>query len=233
MPIPDWAVTPALIAEIQQQQTQGFIAPRPSEHVIERISYFKSADRPGEVYKARPGTWLPDTDPDYISWSQQDWAKNLSFATMDDLVDHLEKSFVKHKIKTVARLKAKITKAIAKKLDAVTDGGVTVGGKQYKTAPDDRENISGVVPQASLARQSGVPDGELRWHGGAEDFTFTAADDTETPMDIAAVIGLGMAALNHKQLAIRNAKSLKQAVQTATTLAQLQAIDINAGWPAN
>ncbi len=88
--------------------------------------------------------------------------------------------------------------------------GFEFGGKVFQSRVQDRENIMGAVVLASAALTiGGKKPGDLRWHGGAEDFQFIAADNSRVPMDAPTVIGLGQAAAEQKSALTFAASDLK------------------------
>jgi hypothetical protein len=83
--------------------------------------------------------------------------------------------------------------------DRRTVAGFTFGGNRFQSRPQDRENIMGAFALAAAALTvGGKQPGDLRWHGGEEDFVFIAEDDSRVPMDAVTVLGLGQAAAKQK-----------------------------------
>lgn len=70
---------------------------------------------------------------------------------------------------------------------------VTFAGTVFDVPDATRLTLS--VGLANAAIVAGVQAGDLRWHGGPEDFTWLAADGTAVPMDAPTVIAFARAAL--------------------------------------
>lgn len=87
--------------------------------------------------------------------------------------------------------------------------GFTFNGVLFQSRPEDLENIAGASTSALGAKVAGSPVGDYRWHGGASDFVWIAADNTEIAMDAHDVFALGKAAMAHKQDHIFASKALK------------------------
>lgn len=95
--------------------------------------------------------------------------------------------------------------------DRRISGGFIFAGVEYQSRSEDRENIAGAATAALGAIMAGAQPGDLRWHGGAEDFAWIAADNTMHTMDAQTVYAFGQAAMAHKQAHIFAARTLKDA----------------------
>jgi hypothetical protein len=94
--------------------------------------------------------------------------------------------------------------------DRRTDEGFTFNGTVFQSRPADRENIAGAYSSAQTAILiGGAQVGDLRWHGGATDFVWIAADDSLVTMDAQTMLAFGQAALNHKSAHIFAASAIK------------------------
>lgn len=87
--------------------------------------------------------------------------------------------------------------------------GFVFGGVAYQSRPADRENIMGAATAALGAIVSGALPDDLRWHGGATDFVWIAADNSLTPMDAQTMFVFGQAAMSHKSAHIFAGAALK------------------------
>lgn len=68
-----------------------------------------------------------------------------------------------------------------------------------------------VTSKVDWAERRRLKEVDLRWHGGAEDFAWIAADNSIHAMDAQTVFGLGQAAMAHKQALIFAARAIKDA----------------------
>ena len=107
------------------------------------------------------------------------------------------------------REQEKLITRVNKERDRRIDGGFDFEGFRIQSRPHDRENIAGAYSLALTAKGAGAQPGDLRWHGGQDDFTWTSEDNQEIPMDVETVMALGMAALSHKRDLIKKARALK------------------------
>lgn len=116
-------------------------------------------------------------------------------------------------IKTAEDLEAEDQARLAVQVNAERDrrinGHFTFNGVTYQRRPEDRENLAGAATNALAAITQGAQAGDLRWHGGAEDFVWIAADNSTVPMDAQTMFALGQAAMAHKQSHIFAARALK------------------------
>lgn len=128
-------------------------------------------------------------------------------------------------------IKDRASASVMMKRDDRIASGITFGGKVYQTRPDDRENIAGAAQLALMAVINGAQAGDLRWHGGDEDFVWIAEDNSLTPMDAQTVMAFASAAADMKSACIFHARGLKEAIDAAADEAAVAAVDIEAGWP--
>lgn len=100
--------------------------------------------------------------------------------------------------------------------------GVTFGGKVYSTDTDNLARISIYAARARRAKEDGV----------AFVVAVLAADDSAPNLNRQELLDLEQAIGDRFKLCADNAKSLRQAIAAATTVAEVQAINLAAGWPA-
>lgn len=93
--------------------------------------------------------------------------------------------------------------------DRRINGGFSFAGIFYQSRPSDRENIAGASTASGIAMLTGSEPGDYRWHGGAEDFAWIAADNSTHPMDAPTMFAFGQAAMAHKSAHIFAARALK------------------------
>lgn len=96
--------------------------------------------------------------------------------------------------------------------DRRTVEGFYFGGIKYQSSPEDRENISGASLAALGAIIAGSQVGDYRWHGGASDFEWIAADNSTHKMDAITMFSFGQIAMAHKQALIFAARVIKDMV---------------------
>jgi len=132
----------------------------------------------------------------------------------------------------LADRKAALKDSVMGLRDARIGNGVAFGGHAFQTRPDDRENVQGAAQLAALWIMAGGDPASLRWHGGTSDFAWIDASNALRTMSAATVIDFGKAVAAMKSAAIFNAFAIKAAIDGASSHAALDAIDVNAGWPA-
>lgn len=96
-------------------------------------------------------------------------------------------------------------------------GGVSIGGV---TVPTD-ESMQIKITGARLAAEAD-PSYTVRWKVAPGDFV---------SLDTAAVIGLSNSVRAHIQACYNNEDALSAQINAASTTAELDAVDITAGWP--
>jgi hypothetical protein len=74
----------------------------------------------------------------------------------------------------------------------------TFGGVDYDCEPLSLARITGAATLAGFAMGAGAVAGNLRWHGGADDFTWIAADNSLTTMDAQTCFAFGQTAANNQ-----------------------------------
>ena len=151
-------------------------------------------------YVAAPAKPSFDPDAEYLDWTGSDWAVESLPPPSSDEVD------------------AERDRRIA--------AGFSFGGKDYQSREQDRENISGASVAALAAMMNGAQPADLRWHGGASDFAWIAADNSLTTMDAQTMFAFGQAAMAHKQAHIFAARALKDADPVPLDFTD------DANWPA-
>ncbi len=105
--------------------------------------------------------------------------------------------------------KAELRNLVDIERDRRMAGGIIFNGVKFQTRDGDRENIAGASTLALAAIMAGSQAGNLRWHGGPEDFAWIAADNSLVPMDAQTVIAFGTAVANYKERLYRAARTIK------------------------
>lgn len=106
---------------------------------------------------------------------------------------------------------------LAHKRWQVETGGITASGVAIQT---DRASQS-MVTSAALAAQLG-PEMKIRWKTASGDFV---------ALDAAQIVGIATLVRLHVQNCFGHEADLTALIAAAETVADLDAIDINAGWP--
>lgn len=105
--------------------------------------------------------------------------------------------------------------------DGLINGGCTTPLGRADTDPESRLKISGAVQMALLAQIAGEPFA-VDW---------TMADNTVVAHDGPAMIAMGVAVGAHVAACHAVATGIRAAIETATNQAEIDAVDIAAGYP--
>lgn len=106
--------------------------------------------------------------------------------------------------------------------DEHINAGCNVPGiGRFDTDDTSRGNINGAVTGAMLAAQSGTPF-QVSWK---------LADNTVATIDGAGMVEVGVAVLAYVSACHARAQAFGEAIQAASSMTDLLAIDISAGWP--
>ena len=99
-------------------------------------------------------------------------------------------------------------------------------GRWYDGSDDSIERFGVVAQQITWALMAGTPTETPAIPGGWRD-----VDDVAGPSTIAEIQALLMSHYGHGVLCEQNSQALKTSIDAATTIAELDAIDLAAGWP--
>ncbi|MEM6914002.1 MAG: hypothetical protein AAF511_08490 [Pseudomonadota bacterium] len=109
-----------------------------------------------------------------------------------------------------AEIESRVTN---KQVDAERDrrmkSGFGFAGKVYDFTDDAKADISGASVSALAAIGAGAQPGDLRWHGGSNDFVWIAQDNSLTTMDAQTVFAFGTAAAEHRSAYVFASRALK------------------------
>ena len=82
-------------------------------------------------------------------------------------------------------------------------------GKRYDCDARSLQRITGAAALARFAVVAGAEADDLRWHGGAVDFTWIAADNSLTTMDAQTCLAFGNAAATNQSAHIFAGHAIK------------------------
>ncbi len=130
-----------------------------------------------------------------------------------DLTPLIEMDFLEPaKRATLERVKALREKA--------KDGGIVTSWGPLETDPDSRTNINGAVQMATILG----PQFSIVWR---------MRDNSEVTLNAAQMIQLGLLVGQHVSACQYRKNELDAAIAAAATAAELEAIDLEAGWPGS
>jgi hypothetical protein len=123
---------------------------------------------------------------------------------------------------SLATEKARLREAINAERDRLEVAGFYYMGKRLDSTERSvlRFNVAVQAAQAAIAAGQTF---QLDW---------TCADNSELPLDAAGVIGIPVAFALYGNALHQHARALKAAVESATTAAELAAVEIYGGWPS-
>lgn len=96
-----------------------------------------------------------------------------------------------------------------------------IGGKRADANDTSKVKINGLVSMAMLAKTNNTPF--------AVNFTF--ADNDQVLLNADQMVAVGVAVGSHVINCHEHATTLKAAIEATETMADLEAIDVMAGWP--
>lgn len=118
------------------------------------------------------------------------------------------------------------------KRDQCIDEDFMFEGVRYQTRPTDRENISGAALLATQVKMAGGgADGDYRWQDADSDFEWIATDNSIVKMDAATTMRFGQQAAAYKQQLIMFSRGVKNQIEAAETLEEIQQTMESATWP--
>lgn len=159
----------------------------------------------------------PTNTPEFFGTCPDD-----TFSPVAGIIDVLTKADFDNALagEISARKQALLT-AINTRRDSLEESGFPYLDKQIDSDPRSVQRISTAVQAAQAAVGAGQPF-SIDW---------TCADDSTLTLDAAGMMGMPVALAMHANAIHQHARALKSAVEAATSSADLEAIDITAGWP--
>lgn len=120
---------------------------------------------------------------------------------------------------TLGQLRLRKLDALAAKRWEKEAGGIVFNGMTVATDAVSQTKIIGAVVGAQMDPQS-----TIQWK---------MADGSFSTLDATAVLAMAMAVRAHVQACFDNEAEIRVLIQAAGTKEELDAIDIDAGWPSN
>lgn len=111
------------------------------------------------------------------------------------------------------------------RVKAIRADKLLVAPTDFGTAQTDLESmvkINGLVSMAMLAKQASQPFAE----------TFTMADNSEVELNADQMIGFGVEVGRHIAAVHARGRELRAEIDAASSADELEAIDLEAGWPS-
>ena len=161
--------------------------------------WFVAGDK-SRVWSSAANIYLPVTDATYQRWLASGGV-NSSTATEQELSDTLAGYGLIGPVVLSSFVNAERDRRIS--------AGFMFSEHLFQSDVASQKRINGAVTLAILALQAGAKPGDLRWHGGAEDFAWLAADNVLFPMDVYAVIAFGKVAGEWEASHVFAARALK------------------------
>lgn len=93
--------------------------------------------------------------------------------------------------------------------DRRIEAGFSFNGTRFQSRVQDQKRIAGAGTLALAAMVAGSPVGNYRWHGGATDFAWIAADNSLVVMDAQTVLAFGQTAARHESEHVFAGKAIK------------------------
>ena len=89
--------------------------------------------------------------------------------------------------------------------------GFAFEGHSYQFRDQDKARVTGAGALAGFAIAGGAQAGDYLWHGGAEPFTWIAADNAVVQLDARQMFAMASAGAAHESAHVFAAKALKDA----------------------
>ena len=118
----------------------------------------------------------------------------------------------------LADAKVQVLGELANRRYQAEEGGTTLNGMPIATDRTTQGKVTAAYVKASADNTYSIAS----WKG---------ADGTFTPLDAATIIAIADAIEAHVQACFSNEATLAGQISAATTLAELEAVDLEAGWP--
>lgn len=176
---------------------------------IDRTNFLSKHQLPGEIYQK-----LTDFT---LEWP--------AYLPVPDVEIGMDESAI------LSLRKLTYVEKINKIRDVKIDGGFTWNGHVFQSRASDRENIIGSAVAAQLAIGQGATPGDYRWANPDSDFQWITADNSLVTLDAFDVLSMYAAGIAFKTNLTFFARAMKDEIIALDTLIELEAFDIEAGWP--
>jgi hypothetical protein len=162
--------------------------------------YWFVAGDMSRVWSSKRDSYFPVTDAEYQAWLARGGVSTK-------IASELDLATVLHSVGMTGPVV--FSSDVNAERDRRISAGFMFNGHLFQSDVASQKRINGAVTLAILAISSGVKPGNLRWHGGAEDFAWLAADNTLVPMDAPTVCEFGKAAGEWEASHVFAARALK------------------------
>jgi hypothetical protein len=146
-----------------------------------------------------------------LALSLPSWPQDAREATLEEI------DAINNPAKPLEAVKAELRAKVNEKRNQIEIAGFPYMGKIFDSDPRSFYRIT-TANDAAMKD----PSFSIEW---------TVADNTKLAMNAEQMLGVMPALAGFGQLIFNKSVELKEAIEAATTIEELQAIDINAGWP--
>lgn len=122
---------------------------------------------------------------------------------------------------TVEEVATVIADRVRTQREAHINGGAMTPAGLADSNEVSRSNIAGAALAAVIAKGA----------GSSFSVTWTMADNSAVILNADQMIAMGLAVVQHVDGCHAHARNLKAQIESATTVGELLAIDVSAGWP--
>jgi len=171
-----------------------------AEDILMRNPIYNSGGTIDCEIEISPGDWVPFTaSPDDVELRGRD--------VYAEALEDGPAPYVAPVIPAITLAEARA--AVNAERDRRMTSTFVFAGKGFDCDQASLARITGAATLAGFAMGAGAPAGFMRWHGGASDFAWIAADNTLFPMDAQTCFAFGQAAANNQSAFIFAAKAIK------------------------
>lgn len=169
----------------------------------------------------QPRVFFVGDNEEYAAMQLLDGEVYVAIEETGDYVITEDGLSVEQRVKSLDELRAEKWRLVKDIRNRRIGAGVTVSGRTYDSDSDSRANVQTAAFAASVAASMGQPF-EIRW---------TLKDNTFATLTGAEIIEVCAAGVSYVSAIHERARVLRTAIETATTVGELDALDIEEGWP--